>query len=234
MTRSQSPTDDPSILRDTLAGIDALLLDFDGPVCSVFAGFPAPVVADQLREVLHEGMHGPLPTDIEKTVDPFEVFKYAALLGTYEARFLEAALTAHEVEAVKTAQPTPGAIEAIRKWHNSGRPIAIVSNNSTIAIEAYLSLQDTSSGISIFGRDSFDPEDLKPNPKRVLDAISLLGIQNDQCVLVGDSVSDVLAANAAGVKCIAYANRPHKTKDLLDAGPSCIITDMRSIVKSIG
>ena len=29
-----------------------LLLDFDGPICSIYAGLPAPTVADQLRKLL--------------------------------------------------------------------------------------------------------------------------------------------------------------------------------------
>ena len=33
-----------------LARTRYLLIDFDGPICSIFAGLPAPQVADQLRK----------------------------------------------------------------------------------------------------------------------------------------------------------------------------------------
>jgi phosphoglycolate phosphatase len=36
-------------LRALLSTVEAVLFDFDGPVCSVFAGYPAPKVAQQLR-----------------------------------------------------------------------------------------------------------------------------------------------------------------------------------------
>ncbi len=37
-----------------LGEVGAVLLDFDGPVCSVFAGYPAPHVAAELAEVLRQ------------------------------------------------------------------------------------------------------------------------------------------------------------------------------------
>ena len=39
-------------LRQIISGTRHLLLDFDGPVCSIFAGTPAPDVARRLREAL--------------------------------------------------------------------------------------------------------------------------------------------------------------------------------------
>ena len=39
-------------LRRPLTEARALLLDFDGPVCSVFAGLPTPVIAAELRGIL--------------------------------------------------------------------------------------------------------------------------------------------------------------------------------------
>ncbi|MGH3832259.1 MAG: HAD family hydrolase, partial [Pseudonocardiaceae bacterium] len=131
-------TDDPETLRHILARTTALLLDFDGPVCSVFAGLPAHTVVTQLCTVLTDGGYGDPPIEIEKSDDPFKVLTYAASLGEDEARYVNAAFTAHEVEAITTAEPTPGAHDLLRAWSATGRPLAIVSNNSTIAIHAYL------------------------------------------------------------------------------------------------
>ena len=52
-----------------------LLLDFDGPVCSIFAGLPAPTVADQLRKLF---IAERLSDRVKKTPDPIEVFICAA------------------------------------------------------------------------------------------------------------------------------------------------------------
>jgi hypothetical protein len=61
--------DDPEALRRVLNQTGALFLDFDGPVCDVFAGLPAPVVVDQLCVVLADGGYGDPPPEIESS-DP--------------------------------------------------------------------------------------------------------------------------------------------------------------------
>jgi phosphoglycolate phosphatase-like HAD superfamily hydrolase len=132
--------DDPETLRRILSQAEALFLDFDGPICSAFAGMPASVVVDQLCVVLADGGYGEPPLDVEKSTDPFDVLKYAVTLGEVEAEYVTAAFTAHEVEAVATAKPTPGAHELLRSWSASGRPLAVVSNNSVAAIRTYLDL----------------------------------------------------------------------------------------------
>ncbi|WP_211346890.1 hypothetical protein [Saccharothrix australiensis] len=69
VTTNRVSVDDPEVLRGILATTDALFLDFDGPVCSVFAGIPAHLVAAQLRDVLKDGSHTALPLEVEKTDD---------------------------------------------------------------------------------------------------------------------------------------------------------------------
>jgi phosphoglycolate phosphatase-like HAD superfamily hydrolase len=51
---------------------------------------------------------------------------------------------------------------------------------------------------------------MKPNPAPILDAVRALGANPADSVLVGDSLSDIEGARAAGVKVVGYANRPHK------------------------
>ena len=46
-----------------------LLIDFDGPICSIFAGLPAPSVADHLRKVI-ASQSVQLPEEIERTPGP--------------------------------------------------------------------------------------------------------------------------------------------------------------------
>jgi phosphoglycolate phosphatase-like HAD superfamily hydrolase len=156
-------TTDPRTLRHILTRITALLLDFDGPVCSVFAGLPAATVVNQLCGVLADGGHTDLPVQLTKSDDPFEVLAYAASLGETEAHYVNAAFTAHELEAIATAEPTPGAHDLIRAWTATGRPLAIVSNNSAIAIRAYLDLHGLSSHVAhVSARTSPDPAQTSP------------------------------------------------------------------------
>lgn len=95
MTDQGIRIDDIDALQKLLNQKNTLLLDFDGPIGSVFAGFPARIVADQLRDLLRENGCVPLPLGIETTHDPFEVFIYAASLIESEAKQIQAALSAY-------------------------------------------------------------------------------------------------------------------------------------------
>ncbi|MFD9699435.1 HAD family hydrolase [Lentzea sp. NPDC059081] len=227
MSPEPVPVNDAEAVQRILASADALLLDFDGPICDVFAGLPAHLVADQLRRILAEGGYTELSAEIEKTEDPFDVFYYAATLGEDEAAYVEAAMRAHEVEAVASAEPTPGTHDLIQSWHAAGRTMAVVSNNSVAAVETYLHLHELSACVDyVSARADSDPSRLKPSPFLLRQANEHLKIAPARCVLVGDSLTDIQAAHAAGTSFVGYANRPGKTDLFMAEGPQVIVTDM--------
>jgi phosphoglycolate phosphatase len=227
-------TTDPRTLRHILTRITALLLDFDGPVCSVFAGLPAATVVNQLCSVLADGGHTDLPAQLTKSDDPFEVLAYAASLGETEAHYVNAAFTAHELEAIATAEPTPGAHDLIRAWTATGRPLAIVSNNSAIAIRAYLDLHGLSSHVAhVSARTSPDPALLKPHPHLLTTALTTLGVPAAAAAFLGDSTTDITAAHSAGTISIGYTNKAGKTNQLITAGADAIIHTPATITEQI-
>jgi beta-phosphoglucomutase-like phosphatase (HAD superfamily) len=63
---------------------------------------------------------------------------------------------------------------------------------------------------------------MKPNPQPVTATVTALAVTPGACVLVGDSVSDIEAARAAGVHTIGYANKPSKHDRLAAAGADAI------------
>jgi HAD superfamily hydrolase (TIGR01549 family) len=227
-------TGDPDTLHDILTRTTALLLDFDGPICNVFAGLSASAVVQQLCVVLLDGGHTDLPAELTKSDDPFEVLAYAASLGKDEARYVNAAFTAHELEAIATAEPTPDAHDLIRTWTGAGRPLAIVSNNSSIAINSYLDLHDLGSYVAyVSARTSPDPTLLKPNPHLLTQALNALNIPPATATFLGDSTTDIQAAHAAGTMSIGYTNKPGKKADLLAAGAGTVIHTPTKITKQL-
>jgi phosphoglycolate phosphatase-like HAD superfamily hydrolase len=58
---------------------------------------------------------------------------------------------------------------------------------------------------------------MKPSPAPVLAALDELAADPRECVMVGDSTSDIEAAQAAGVIAIGYANKPGKRTRLARA-----------------
>jgi len=228
------PVDDPDTLRRILANTEGLLLDFDGPICSVFAGFPAHVVASQLRDILKESGHYKLPSEVTASSDPFDVLKYAATLDDKVGNHVEAAFRAHEVEAISTASPTPGAHDLIHAWATTERPVAIVSNNSTVAIESYLNLHQLHHQIShIAARTSSAIALLKPAPYLVTQAVTAIHKSPPKCTLVGDSITDITAAHSANVHTIGYANKPSKAVSFRSSRTHAIVRSMYILAREV-
>jgi len=117
---------------------EAILLDFDGPVCSIFAGYPAPKIAAELVELLQrQGVA--LPQRLSSETDPLEVLRWTGTTGNKAiTRAVDDALCAAELRAAESASPTPYSREVIVAAWQAGLPVAVVSNNSAGAVTAYL------------------------------------------------------------------------------------------------
>jgi HAD superfamily hydrolase (TIGR01509 family) len=210
-----------------------LFLDFDGPICSIFAGLKPETIAASLRDLITS--HGiTLPADIETTSDPFDVFIHAASISPDLAAEVEAAMTGLEVEAVPTAEPTPGVHAVITACRDSGRTLTVVSNNSDRAVRAYLSRHALDGPISaVIARTSPDPDLLKPCPYFLRQAIAASDAEPADCTLVGDQITDIDAARQAGTRSIGYANKPGKAESLAEADAGAIITSLAPLALAL-
>jgi phosphoglycolate phosphatase len=206
-----------------------VLLDFDGPVCSIFAGLPAPAVAEMYRVALRR-VPIKLPTKVRELNDPLEVFRQVASLAPDAAETAQALLTKLETRAARAARPAPGAAELMATAQATGRTVTIVSNNSSAAIAAYLGDHKLTRYITaIVGRDDADPALMKPSPYRVRMAISHLDADPNHAFLVGDSATDVPAGRLAGVAVIGFANKPGKADLLARAGADAVTAHLADI-----
>jgi HAD superfamily hydrolase (TIGR01509 family) len=220
----------PSVALSSIIGrARDLLLDFDGPICGIFAGLPAPAVADQLRELLSSDGK-PLPEKLVGEDDPIEVFRYAADVHPGAAARVEAALRDAELAAAESASPTPHAREVILACHQTRRRVAVISNNSQAAVQRYLAAHRLVEHVDVIvGRTEPDPRLLKPNPHLVVRALDTLGSDPASCALVGDSISDIQAAQAAGTASIGFANKRGKAERFQRAGADAIVDSMAEL-----
>lgn len=207
----------------------AVLLDFDGPICSVFAGDAAPDVAASLlhtpqsRAIFKFG-------DLPQTEDPLEVLRQAEEVGGGGAalRELDAALTRLEVQAVRSAEPTEGSHELITQLVQATTPTAIVSNNSAECVAAYF-VRHGLPEVPIVGRPFGKPCMMKPHPSMLLEACLTLGAPPASAVMLGDSVTDVEASLQVGTLCIGYANSAGKAARLSVAGAHVVIESLLEV-----
>ena len=162
-------------LDDILNQARHLLIDFDGPICSLFAGTPTAPIAGRLRKAItQQGVH--LPLSIEGTGNWFEIFTFAASVSADLAARIESELTELERSAVPTAAPTPHVNDVISACRDSARSVAVISNNSEKAVRTYLAAHDLDNQIDLIAaRISCDPALLKPSPYLIEQAASKLG-----------------------------------------------------------
>ncbi|WP_034268178.1 HAD family hydrolase [Haloechinothrix halophila] len=214
---------------ELLASKPNVLLDFDGPVCSVFGGVGADTVARQLRERL--GLSEQHSADVR---DPFEILWYAAAEGRREAIEAERELTKLEVEAVASATLTPGVAGLLTTLADRKQVVVIVSNNSVAAIHTYLDSRGLAPLVrGVSARIDPDPMLLKPSPHLLNHAIEHLNATHGECVVIGDSAADIQAARAAGTPVIGFSNKPGKRERLASHQPDSIIDDIAQLLNTV-
>ncbi|MGV9265519.1 HAD family hydrolase [Kitasatospora sp. NPDC003701] len=210
-----------------------VLLDFDGPVCSVFAGLSAPKVAQRLREgLLATGEQAPAGAEGES--DPLALLRLISDARPDLTASMDEALAVLETEAVRVGRPNAGGESVLRACLGSGRLVSMVSNNSSTSIKTYLARRGLSDYVTgIFGRTLGEPSSMKPNPRLLLEAMTAADTKAENCIFIGDAARDVEAGKAAGVPTIGYANKPGKDAKLAAAGAVAIVSSMQLIADAI-
>jgi phosphoglycolate phosphatase-like HAD superfamily hydrolase len=228
-----------------------VLMDFDGPICNLFEGRPADRIAQAMRSMLD--LRGLLPMELgsdRAQDDPHGLLRVLGELlesqGLSRAKVSEAELVAHEFlaeeeqEAAQTATGTPGAVELIHGLGSCGVGVAIVSNNSSDSVIAYLSRVGSWPAGSdwqqrVFGRPP-RPGRMKPDPYLLRQAMMAMDAQPEECLLLGDSATDYLAAEAAGVGFIGfYGGDSERREELCALGvpPGLLVSSLEPLLACV-
>jgi HAD superfamily hydrolase (TIGR01509 family) len=215
-------------MSQLLPSCNPVLFDFDGPICSIFAGSPAPKIAEQLRDLAQR--HGADTTAVRSQDDPLEVLRWAGTQPTELLTAVEDALVRAEVAAVAVAVPTPGAHDLIKALRLRGNRIGVASNNSGPAIRTYLAAHDLTEAIDVVaGRRPYEPWTMKPDATCLTECLAQLRTTADRCVFVGDSLTDIQAARALGMPVIGFANSPGKAATFSAAGANAVISNVAEL-----
>jgi phosphoglycolate phosphatase len=221
----------PEELAAILAPVRHVLLDFDGPVCSIFAGFPAADVADRLAKLL-TGPDGPPPG--HELTDPLAMLRHIADARPELVPAADDALAQMEVEAVTKAQPTEGAAQFLEACAATDRQVWLVSNNATAALDRYVDMHQLKPLVAgCFGRVPGRPESMKPSPDLLVATLRAAHAKPIDGIFIGDAIRDVEAAHAVGMSAIGYANKPGKLEALIDAGAVSVVTAMKTLAEAL-
>lgn len=224
-------------LRDLIKGVRVVLWDFDGPICRLFAGHSAERVANELAAWLEGwGLHGLLTESERESLDPHVVLRAvdrrhpnSDLVAELEER-----LTQEELRATASAMPTPYADPLIRTWSAVGIRLAIATNNSPRVVREYLASRRLVPCFTphIYGRTQ-ELNHLKPDPHCINRALNTMGAAPTTALMIGDTPSDLLAAQAAGVPFLGYARNERKKKLLRDAGATTIVASLEPLLRVV-
>lgn len=125
-----------------------------------------------------------------------------------------------------------GVVEALQLLRARGLPMAICTNKPSALVPPLLEhLVIAGYFAHIVGGDTLPQR--KPAPEPLLHAARLLGQVPGHCLMVGDSATDLEAANAAGMPIVLVRYGYPRGLDLESAGALAAIDDLRQLAACI-
>lgn len=217
MTRPFEPGDAPR----------AVLVDLDGPLTRLFPDPRHFELAARLAQQLPT--HSESPSS--EAHDHIEILRYAAENHPDRVSSLESIAAEAELSAAATAKPAAGAGAFLRAAKDAGYAVAVVSNNADPAVRLALKtcgLADLVDEVS--ARAGTALFRLKPAPDLILDAMGALGVAAAHCTFYGDTVSDVIAGQRAGLRVVGVTHDLKRTTQLLAEGAVGVVHNLGEAV----
>jgi phosphoglycolate phosphatase len=200
----------------------AVLLDLDGTLLDT-----APDLAAAANAMLADlGLPGRDPAEIATYIGrgiPALVHRAltGALDGAADASLFERALPLFErryaEESGRRARPYLGVVDGLVRIRELGLGLGCVTNKAGRFTQELLDRQGLAGFFGCVVSGDTLPRK-KPDPLPVVHACALLGAEPQDALLIGDSLTDVLAARAAGcaVWCVPYGYNEGRPVGTLD------------------
>lgn len=116
----------------------------------------------------------------------------------------------------------PGIPEKIQELYQAGFRIAVASSSSREKVEANLRVAGINKDWLGCVVTENDVTKVKPDPEIFLTAAKGLGVSPDKCLVCEDSFSGVMAAIAAGMKCVGIRGT-YDDEKLIESGAFTVI-----------
>ncbi len=125
-----------------------------------------------------------------------------------------------------------GVTEALQLLQARGLPMAICTNKPSALVPPLLDHLGIAGYFAhIVGGDTLPQR--KPDAEPLLHAAQRLGQAPAQCLMIGDSATDLGAANAAGMPIVLVRYGYPRDLDLESAGALAVIDDLRQLVACV-
>jgi phosphoglycolate phosphatase len=205
---------------------ELIIFDLDGTLIDSSA-----LIEDAVQETLKK--HG-LPKLLEGYVasrigkPPGEFFEIIAPKESIEILVQDFRLLMGS-QAYLHPKVYPGVPQVLSELRNKNTLMAIATTKPTGLAEKVLESTGLLQYFShVQGSESFKA---KPDPSTLLACMGVL--KTDKALMVGDTEDDIMAANNAGIKCVAVDHGSRPTKTLLDAQPWLVINHISQLVQAV-
>ncbi len=128
-------------------------------------------------------------------------------------------------------RPLPGAVELLRTLTATGTPWAIATSGYRESAGPTIERLGVPDGVPVITRDLV--ERAKPDPDLFLAAAKALGVDIERCVVVGDSIWDLLAARRARALGVGVLSGGYGREELERAGAYRVYEDPADLLRHL-
>lgn len=217
--------------------VRAVVLDLDGTLLDT-----APDIAEAAQRMLRD-----------LGLPPVDVAKIRSFIGNGIANLVKRALTGEMHGEPETAlfgralplfrqhyaavltcetRPYPGALEGVGALREAGFALACVTNKAAIFTLPLLEAMKLKDAFQlVLSGDSLPQK--KPDPLPLRHAAEFFGCRTDEMLLIGDSLNDTLAANAAGCPVFLVPYGYNGGRDVHEQNCDAVIASLPEALKLI-
>lgn len=204
-----------------------LLFDFDGTLADT-----EPLIIESMKMTIHK-YRPDVVINREEEISFLGPTLIQVLSRYLDEKDLPEAIESYRINNKeihsKLIKPMPDALEVIRQLKAEDYKLGIVSSKKKDMVEYGMRLIGFSQEFDvIIGYD--EVKEHKPSPEGILNACSALGVDHDNMLYIGDTSTDIHAANAAGIYSVAYLTHPERRDALLQANPNATIEHLSDLL----
>jgi HAD superfamily hydrolase (TIGR01509 family) len=146
---------------------------------------------------------------------------------------IEKGWSRHYDEYKEHVSVLPGARDLVRALHERGLRVALVTSGQEDDVAHLRELLDVEEWIDTVVNSS-EVDASKPAPDIFRLALERLGADAAETIAVGDTVWDVKAANASGIRCVAVRSGGIGPLELWESGAVAVYRDAADLLDQLG